>query len=71
MTVTSASPNELRVQLHAPATSYVYFAHLTGLQESARLSDNYIDLEPGETRDLVIEDPVNEIEPQTLRLSWA
>ena len=71
MTVTSASPNQLRVQLRALADSYVYFAHLTGLPESTRFSDNYIDLEPGEARELILSDPNHELTSQALRLTWA
>jgi beta-mannosidase len=70
MTITVDSPHRLRVLLRAPASGYVYFAHLTGTSESTRYSDNYVDLEPGETRELVVVDPLHEIAPQALELAW-
>ncbi len=70
MTVNAEGPHQLRVQLRAPATAYVYFAHLTGTPESTHYSDNYVDLEPGETREIVVRDPLHHLAPQDLHLSW-
>jgi len=70
MTVTIDSAHQLRVQLRAPRDAYVYFAHLTGTPESTRFSDNYIDVEPGESREIVVCDPLLEIAPKDLNLAW-
>jgi hypothetical protein len=35
-----------------------------------RYSDNYIDLQPGETREIVVHDPLHELPSASLRLSW-
>ena len=35
------------------------------------MSDNYIDLMPGELRELAVSDPVCELKPEDVRLSWA
>ncbi len=52
--------HEVEVQLTAP--SYVYFFHLTHPSEFTRYSDNYFDLEAGETRVVQV---WNEKEPLT------
>jgi beta-mannosidase len=70
MDVTRVSDHELRVQLRAPDTSYVYFANLTSPHESVRFSDNYVDLEPGETRQIMVADPLHELAPESLRPGW-
>ncbi|MGI9146736.1 MAG: beta-mannosidase [Chloroflexota bacterium] len=71
MEVTTTGPRELRVRVHAPSKSYVYFAHLTSPVESTRFSDNYFDLEPGEARELVVRDSDNALSPEALTLGWA
>jgi len=71
MTVDAASANELRVNLRAPSDGYVYFAHLTSPSESTRFSDNYFDLEPGESREVTVTDPRREFSPGSLSLGWA
>lgn len=70
MSVLLTTPNEVHVRLQAPR-AYVYFAHLTSSCESTRFSDNYIDLRPGETRDLVVTDATRAIDTRQLRLGWA
>jgi beta-mannosidase len=64
-------PHELRVQLEAPPTGYVYFAHLVSRYPSTRFSDNYFDLRPGEVRQLNVSDAAHELSPDALRLGWA
>ena len=70
MDMQNVSRHEARVHLGAPATGYVYFAHVLGPYESMRYSDNYIDLHPGENREIVVTDPVHEITAESLRLGW-
>ena len=71
MVVHRTSSNELRVRVHAPSESYVYFVHLTSPRGSTRYSDNYFDLEPGETRELLVRDSLGELAPEVLTLGWA
>jgi beta-mannosidase len=71
MRVRQESANEARITLTAPPTGYVYFAHVVSPHESTRFSDNYIDLLPAETRELVVSDPVRELSEHDLRLGWA
>jgi beta-mannosidase len=71
MTVDPAGSNELRVSLRAPSDGYVYFAHLTTPSESTRFSDNYFDLEPGQTREVTLTDPRRELTPGSLSLGSA
>jgi hypothetical protein len=71
MRVTQLDPHTARVQLQAPPTAYVYFAHVTSPHESTRFSDNFVDLQPGETCTLEVTDLEHEIHPDTLRLAWA
>ncbi|MDQ6669529.1 MAG: glycoside hydrolase family 2 protein [Chloroflexota bacterium] len=70
MVVSTTSPHALRVRLHAPPGRYVYFAHLTSSRESTRYSDNYFDLEPGETRDVLVHDAEVGLAPEVLSLGW-
>jgi beta-mannosidase len=71
MSVTTVSPHELRVRLRAPEQSYVYFANLSSPWESTHMSDNYFDLQPGETRELLVTDPRHELTPDRLSLGAA
>ena len=54
MAIQQAGPHELRVELTAPTDSYLLFVHLLVPHEGTRFPDNYVDLEPGETRVLSI-----------------
>jgi beta-mannosidase len=71
MRVAQVSANEVRVSLRAPSNGYVYFAHLTSPSESTRFSDNYFDLEPGETRQVIATDARRELTPASLALGSA
>jgi beta-mannosidase len=71
MTVEPAGAHELTVRLRAPADRYVYFAHLTISSGSTHFSDNYFDLEPAETREVRVTDPLHELAPGSLGLGWA
>jgi beta-mannosidase len=70
LVVVPVGPHEVRVQLSAPTTGYVYFAHVTSPYESTRFSDNYVDLLPGETREIVVNDPQRDVTAESLRLGW-
>jgi beta-mannosidase len=70
LVVVPVGPHEVRVQLSAPTTGYVYFAHVTSPYESTRFSDNYVDLLPGETRGIVVNDPQRDVTAESLRLGW-
>jgi beta-mannosidase len=71
MTLTAVSPHELKIQLEAPIEAYVYFAHVTSAHESVRFSDNYVDVRPGEVRELLATDPLHALRPEDLRLGCA
>jgi beta-mannosidase len=71
ISVASVSPSELRVTLSAPADRYIYFAHLISASETTRFSDNYVDLEPGETRELRVSDDSRGLVETSLSLGWA
>jgi beta-mannosidase len=70
MAVSRIGADEVRVQLRAPETHYVYFAHLMSPYESTRFSDNYVDLQPGEMVEIVVHDPLRELTATDLRLGW-
>jgi beta-mannosidase len=71
MTVDTVGRGQLRVRLEAPPTRYVYFAHVTSPHETTRFNDNYVDLRPGEVRELVVTDAARQIDPKEMRLAWA
>ena len=54
---------ELRVRLRADA--YAYFVHLAHPDERVRFSDNYLELEPGEERTVVLTHPEAAPRPRT------
>jgi beta-mannosidase len=61
----------LRATFEAPRDGYVYFAHLASPYASTRFSDNYLDLCPGEVRQVEVTDPRHVLEADSLRLGWA
>jgi uncharacterized cupredoxin-like copper-binding protein len=63
--------HRLRVDLAAPDEAYVMFAHLHVADEHTRYSDNYLDLEPGERRELVLTNPQHALDPSDLQLGCA
>jgi Ig-like domain-containing protein len=49
----------------------VYVAHVTSPRESTRFSDNFVDLLPDETREIVAVDESGAIGAGDLNLGWA
>ena len=49
----------------------MYFAHLTSSSGLTHFSDNYFDLEPAETREVLVTDPLHDLAPGSLGLGWA
>jgi beta-mannosidase len=70
LSVRQVSPHELQVELRAPTDGYVIFAHLLVPVEGTRFSDNYVDLEPGETRVLTITNDAVVLESGMVTLGW-
>lgn len=71
MRVQGPGAHELRVELQAPESAYVYFAHVLSPFETTLMSDNYVDIPPGESRQLTLQDPTHTLAPGDLRLGWA
>jgi beta-mannosidase len=67
-TVTPGGDNQLQVRLRA--SEYAYFVHLTTPDEAVRYSDNYFDLEPGESRTIVVTSEHSNLEPETITVGW-
>ena len=57
-----AGERTLHVRLRADA--YAYFVHLAHPDERVRFSDNYLELEPGEERTVVLSHPEEAPRPQ-------
>jgi beta-mannosidase len=68
VTIRAVSEHELEVQLTAPA--YVYFFHLTHPSEFTRYSDNYFDLEPGETRVVRVWNEKEPLNPEAIGFGY-
>jgi beta-mannosidase len=69
-TVTSAGDHGLlQVHLRAPG-GYAYFVHLSTPDDVTRFSDNYFDLEPDESRTVVVANPRGTPAPETIALGW-
>jgi hypothetical protein len=54
MTVEPAAGGGLSVEINAPAEAYALFVNLAVPEPTARFSDNYFDLAPGERRTITI-----------------
>ncbi|MCA1848111.1 MAG: hypothetical protein LC704_03825, partial [Actinobacteria bacterium] len=68
-TVTSGGDHELQVHLRAPG-GYAYFVHLSVPDEATRFSDNYFDLEPDESRTIVVANPRGNLAPEMIAAGW-
>jgi beta-mannosidase len=68
VTVQAAAEGALEVSISAPA--YVYFFHLTHPSEFTRYSDNYFDLEPGETRTIKIWNEKGPLKAEEVEFSY-
>jgi beta-mannosidase len=67
-TITPSGDHEL--QVHLRASEYAYFVHLIMPDEAARFSDNYFDLESGQSRTIVVTNMKRILVPNMLRISW-
>jgi beta-mannosidase len=65
--ITSAGDHELRV--HLRSREYAYFVTLSVPDEVTRFSDNYFDLEPGESRMVVVTNTRRILAPDMLKVS--
>jgi beta-mannosidase len=66
--VTPGEGRELRV--HLRALEYAYFVHVITPDETARFSDNYFDLEPGESRTIVVRSQEGTLTPEMVTVRW-
>ena len=66
--VTAVNDHELRV--HVAASSHVYFFHLIVPEEHTHYSDNYFDLFPGESVDIVVTNPNAVLTSDLLTFDW-
>ncbi|MFN8634307.1 MAG: glycoside hydrolase family 2 protein [Chloroflexota bacterium] len=70
MTVTAHGDGELQVTLQAPPNSYLLLVHLLVPDEATRFSDNYLDLEPGEIRTVIVTNDQHPLQPEMVTLGW-
>jgi beta-mannosidase len=63
--------HRIHIQLRAPADGYVYFAHVASRYPTTRFSDNYVDLRPGEVRELEAVDAERDLQSDALRVGYA
>ena len=68
VTVSAVGPRELTV--HLRATAYAYFVHLLALDETARFSDNYFDLAPGESRAITVTNASAPLDRDSVEVRW-
>jgi beta-mannosidase len=60
--------NEHELHVHFRASSYAYFVHLTPTAERTQFSDNYFDLEPGETRTIIVTNPIVKLSAESVKI---
>jgi beta-mannosidase len=68
MNVVQAGERELNVGLKA--AGYAYFVSLTVAVEATRFGDNYVDLEPGESRTIVVSNPDKNLSAAMVKVGW-
>ena len=68
VSITQVSEHELRVNLRAPA--YVFFAHVIVPHEATHFSDNYFDLQPGDSRVVVVNNQAMVLSPDSITVAW-
>ena len=66
--ITQQSEHELHVHLHA--TGYTFFLHLSVPDEHTQFSDNYFDLEAGESRDIIVTNGSITLKPEMVAVGW-
>jgi beta-mannosidase len=66
--VTAGDEHEVKVTFSTEG--YAYFVHLLSPSEDTVFSDNYFDLEPGETRTITVTNPELPIQPELLQVHW-
>jgi beta-mannosidase len=62
------SDHEACVDLRASV--YLYYVHLIVPDENTRFSDNYLDLEPGETRTIIVTNPKVRLAQDMISVRW-
>jgi beta-mannosidase len=65
---TAAGERKLHVTLKAD--TYAYFVHLAVPLDGTRFSDNYFDLEPGDSRTIIVTNPTSPLLPENVKVSW-
>jgi beta-mannosidase len=60
--------HQLLVRLEAPI--YAYFVNLEVPHEATRFSDNYVDLVPGEKREILVTNEQRQIRPEMVHVRW-
>ncbi len=68
ITITQQSEHELHVHLRAVA--YTFFLHLSVPDEHTGFTDNYFDLEAGESRSIIITNTSITLKPEMLSVGW-
>ncbi len=68
VTITPSGDREL--QIHLWASEYAYFVHLITPNETAHSRDNYFDLEPGESRTIVVTCEEGYLTPEMVMVGW-
>jgi len=68
VSIAAAGRNEVRVTI--TAKTYVWFVHLLNADEATNYSDNYFDLAAGETRTIVVSNPIRPIAPADVTVRW-
>jgi beta-mannosidase len=68
VSITQVSEHKLNVNLRASA--YVFFAHLIVSDEATHFSDNYFDLQPGDSRTLVVTNQAIALSPDSITVAW-
>jgi beta-mannosidase len=66
--VTAGDEHEVKVTF--TTEGYAFFVHLLSPSEDTIFSDNYFDLEPGETRIITVTNPELPIQPELLQVHW-
>lgn len=68
--VNIASVNEHELHVNVRASTYAYFVHVIVPHEATQFSDNYFDLQTGDSRTVVVTNPAIALLPDSVIIAW-
>jgi beta-mannosidase len=68
--ITITTTSEVDLQVHLKAVTYTYFLHINVPDERTHFTDNYFDLEAGESRTIILTNRSRRLTPAMVSVAW-